>query len=181
MHGMRRKKGKARNMGVHAEKRRSGLWTLKNAGRVLVVFLAIYCVLYVRQFRKINREFSYEYMVAADLPVECRSWLEMYDEENASTLGAWVVRCDMDDDGLEELISDPGDYARGAANSWYRIWKKLPSGKYVSMGEYYCDMCLFIPGIGIYGKPAIWCIESTGNMEWVEWKDGRYSGKGLIP
>ena len=70
---------------------------------------------------------------------------------------------------------------KGAANSWYRIWKKLPSGKYVSMGEYYCDMCLFMPGIGIYGKPAIWCIESTGNMEWVEWKDGRYSGKGLIP
>ena len=118
-------------------------------------------------------------MMAADLPMECRSWLEMYDEENASTLGVLVIRCDMDGDGQEELITDAGDYGRGAANSWYKIWKKQPSGKYVSFGEYFCDMHLFMPGIGIYGKPAIWCIDSTWNMEWIEWKDGCYSGKGL--
>ena len=142
----------------------------------LLVPVFAYSALYAIRFIKVNCAWSSKHVKASELPKECLSELELLGDP-PEEVGVWVTRRDLDGDGVDELVADAGDNGRGAANSWYTIWKKQPSGKYACIGSYFCDWCLFVPCWLIYGAPGIFCVESTGAREWVPWKDGRYSCK----
>lgn len=145
-----------------------------------LLLATIYSAFYVSRILQVNYVRDRKYVKASELPMECLAGLELYGEP-PENVGVWVVRKDIDSDGADELITDAGDYGRGAANSWYEIWKMQPSGMYANIGSFFCDWSLFVPGWLIFGNPGILCFESVGGCEWIPWKNGRYSGKSRLP
>lgn len=142
--------------------------------RLIRILLVAYCVGYSWKFLRVNRQHSFEHVKASELPKECLVSVELYNEppENVDVI---VVRQDIDCDGVYELLVDSGEYARGAANFWYGIWKKQPSGEYVQIGSLFADEYWVIPPWTIFGHSDILCIESTGERTWVRWEGDCYS------
>lgn len=147
--------------------------------RIALALPAVYAGIYGCRFVQVNRVENREYVMASELPEECRAGVELCGEP-PETVGVWLTRTDIDGDGRAEWITDAGDYGRGAANSWYNIWKKQKDGTFDGIGEFYCDQYLAIPRPWIFGHPKLLCVESQGFTEWVPWKNGRYEGHDEI-
>ena len=143
----------------------------------LLSVVVIYLTLYILQLCKINAVHGYVYKKASDLPSPCTRYVATYGLplDDPDVGGVWVVYCDVDSDGEDELIVDDGDLGRGAANALWAIWKKLPTNEYKCLGMFFCDEYNFIPPWTIYGMPYIWCRRNHLN-EWVPWRNGCYNG-----
>lgn len=141
----------------------------------LLILLSAYAILYIGRFVKVNHSGWSEKIKASELPKETLSGVELMDDPPES-IEVFVVHRDIDGDGIAELIVDSGTNGRGAANWHYTIWKKQPSGIYRDIGFFCADGHLFIPGWRIFGNPGILC--NHGRIEWVPWKNGRYSCQG---
>lgn len=147
---------------------------------VLLLLLTIYAAFYIRQFLKINAIHKREYVMASKLPPSCTRYVETYNCPlgDPDVGGVWVRYCDIDGDGIDELITDGGDLGRGAACSWRAVWRRMSPGEYSELGVFYSDFHLFFPPWTIFGMPSIWCW--FNRSEWVPFKNGRYSAKGYI-
>lgn len=143
----------------------------------LLILLSVYVILYIGRFVKVNHSGWYETVKVSELPKEVLSCVELMGDPPES-IDVSALHRDIDGDGIAELIVESGPYVRGAANSWYAIWKKQPSGIYCELGIFCADGYLFIPGLRIFGNRGILC--NHGRIEWVPWKDGQYSCRGPI-
>ena len=150
---------------------------LRIAASLLLVLMSAYAILYMGRFIKVNYCGWGENIKSSQLPKEIISCVELYDDP-PERVEVYVMHRDIDGDGTEELIVDSGTNARGAANMWYTIWKKHPSGIYYEIGFFCSDSFLFVPGWGIRGLPGILC--NHGRIEWVPWRNGQYSCRGPI-
>lgn len=141
--------------------------------RLIQILLAVYCGCYFLQFRRMNHEYGFKHVRASEIPKECLSLVELYDEppENVDVIVLWQ---DIDGDGVRELIVDAGEYARGAANFNYEIWKEPPSGKHEWLGSLFADQYWVFPPWTIIGHPSILCIESNGDYKWARWDSESY-------
>lgn len=149
---------------------------LVTALTTLLIILSVYAVLYIGRFIKVNHSGWSETIKASKLPKEILSCVELMGDPPES-IEVSVIYRDIDGDGIAELIVDSGPFVRGSANTWYAIWKKQqPFGGYRDLGIFCADGYLFIPGLRIFGNPGILC--NHGRIEWVPWKDGRYSCQG---
>lgn len=163
--------------GTAGDEAREGKKLRRRGGCALAALAAAYVLLYACRFVQVNREVDRAYLMASELPEECRAGVELYGDP-PETVGAWVTREDIDGDGEAEWIVDAGDYGRGAGNSWYNIWKQRADGTFADIGGFYCDEHWAVPKPWIFGHPGILCVESRGFTEWVDWKNGRYAGRG---
>lgn len=147
--------------------------------RTLLILLSVYVILYTIRFFKANHRRWREtrFVKVSELPEEVRSCVELMGDPPES-VEVIAMHQDIDGDGIAELIVDFGPYVRGAANFWYAIWKKQPSGIYHELGSFCADFYLFIPSLRIYGNPGILC--DHGTIEWVPWKDGKYDCRGPV-
>ena len=150
---------------------------LRTVIAALSMLLSVYAILYMGCFIKVNCCGRSENIKASQLPREVISCVELYDDP-PECVGVYVLHRDIDGDGTEELIVDSGTNARGAANWWYTIWKKQPSGIYRDIGFFCADSYLFVPGWRIRGLPGILC--NHGDIEWVPWRNGQYSCRSPI-
>ena len=140
---------------------------------VFACLVLLYAVAYGWRFGRINQCHGRENVMVSDLPKECQGSIECYGDP-PEKVDVWMAKADINDDGVDELILDPGPYVRGASNCWYAIWEKQPSGLYKEIGSYYCDVSILLPSVWIFGYPSIWCISSTDESEVVRWKDNCY-------
>ena len=138
------------------------------------ILLVAYCVCYASKFLRVNREHGYDHVRASEIPEECLSFVGLSNEppENVDVI---VIRQDIDGDGECELLVDAGEYARGAANCEYGIWKRRPSGKLDMIGILFADRFWLIPPLTIFGHSSILCIESNGEWSWLRWEGDSYS------
>lgn len=137
------------------------------------ILLAVYCVCYVWQFLRVNREHGFKHVNASEIPEECLCLVELYGQppEKVDVIVFWQ---DIDGDGMREFIVDAGEYARGAANCNYEIWREPPSGKHEWLGSLFADEYWVFPPWTIVGHPSILCVESNGECKWARWNGESY-------
>ena len=134
----------------------------------------LYGVCYAGMFVLVNRVHGYRHARASEIPAECLGGVALYGER-PEDVDVIVVRQDMDGDGQCELLIDAGEYERGAANFWFEIWKRGPSGGHERMGSFFADEYWVVPPWTIFGHSNILCILSTGERFWVRWAGDRYA------
>ena len=153
--------------------------------RVVVIsilfFFVLYALLYVGRMYKVNRIHERKFVKVSELPPDCARYIETYGlpHDDPEVGRAYVTSCDIDCDGVLELITDAGELGRGAANSWRAIWRRQPTGRFCCIGRFYSDSHCFVPPWYIYGMPSIWCwYDKCGEL--VRWRAGRYEGRGCL-
>ena len=168
------------HVGAKCRRGRGRWWRIVALIVVTVLFFLstefIYAVLYIRRCSKINTEHGSGWVKASELPENCAKYVETHGCPLDEAGEVRVRYYDIDGDGIDELLTDAGDLGRGAANSWWAIWQKRPSGAYRCLGTFFCNQFNFVPPWYIYGMPAIWCSFDSQDV-WVPWKDGRYDGE----